>query len=357
MRRFSLFATLFVLVASIAIVIVGRSWAKDLPPAARSDKDDPFGEADPRGSARSPAATPAPAPGQPSAPSSQPFDEPMPAGLRPFPLQPRVAAQQPLGVGLAQNTGVGVAGGTGGPLVRILTPEMAATHEPQTIIGAEDSPAAAKINAALQSPAEIACDKTRLSEVIEQLKKQHKIEIQLDLAALKEAGVEPDCPVTKHLSGISLKSALHLLLDDLQLMYVIHNEVLLITSPAKAESEEYMTTQLYPVKDLILVRNENDEIETDFQPLVDLIENSLASKTWIENGGVGSITPYQFQDRCLLVVVQTAAVHEEITALLAALRRCAPANAKGGNELRLPQRPKIATPGRPSIGHDGGGVF
>ena len=43
-----------------------------------------------------------------------------------------------------------------------------------------------------------------------------------------------------------------LLLDELQLKYVVHNEVLLITSPAKAESDEYMTTKVYPVADLVL---------------------------------------------------------------------------------------------------------
>ncbi len=34
--------------------------------------------------------------------------------------------------------------------------------------------------------------------------------------------------------------------------YVIHNEVLLITSPTKAESDEFMTTKVYPVADLVL---------------------------------------------------------------------------------------------------------
>ena len=47
---------------------------------------------------------------------------------------------------------------------------------------------------------------------------------------------------------MSLKPALRLLLDELQLKYVIHNEVLLITSPVKAESDEYMTTRLLPGK-------------------------------------------------------------------------------------------------------------
>ena len=33
---------------------------------------------------------------------------------------------------------------------------------------------------------------------------------------------------------------------------MIHNEVLLITSPTKAESDEYMTTKVYPVADLLV---------------------------------------------------------------------------------------------------------
>ena len=54
------------------------------------------------------------------------------------------------------------------------------------------------------------------------------------------------------------------------------------------------------------------------------------------NGGNGTITPYQFQDRCLLVICQTEEVHEQIAALLAALRRCSAADAKAGSALRLP---------------------
>ena len=100
-----------------------------------------------------------------------------------------------------------------------------------------------------------------------------------------------------------------------------------------------MATRIYPVKDLILVRNENGEIETDFQPLIDLIENSVASKTWVINGGTGMIGRYQFQDRCLLVVCQPEEVHEQIAAFLAALRRCAAADAKSG-VIALPKRPK-----------------
>ena len=114
------------------------------------------------------------------------------------------------------------------------------------------SPAEKKIQEALKQPTQIEFVETPLKDVVDYLKDLHKIEIQLDVPALKDASVDESTPVTKNLKGISLRSALKLLLDELQLKYVIKNEVLLITSPAKAESDEYMTTKVYPVADLVL---------------------------------------------------------------------------------------------------------
>ena len=352
MRRVSFLALLPAAAAAVAACVVGRSWATNPVPAAKpADDNNPFGDGtDSRPAPSSPPGTA----------GTTAADDSSPPGLRPDPPAPKPVSPRPPmcsgigvgGVGYAQNPP---------PSLRILTPEMAATPEPQEI-DTNDSPALIRIKAALQSPTEIACKETPLREVIEQLKKRHNIEIQLDVPALKEAGVAPDCPVTKHLSGISLKSALKLLLDDLQLKYVIHNEALLITSPPKCEFDEYMQTRLYPVKDLILVRNERGEIETDFQPLMDLIDNTLATKTWVENGGTGTITAFQYQDRCLLVVCQAADVHEQIACLLAALRRCSAHDGKSGNPLQLPQRPRAIAPAaaRPALccaSAQGGGLF
>ncbi len=234
------------------------------------------------------------------------------------------------------------------PFLHVLTPEMAASPEPLAVIDASlsaaEQSAAAKINAALALPTSVDFVDTPLKDVIDYIKDLHKIEIRLDAACLKDAGVEPDNPVTINLKGISLRSALRLLLDEMQLKYVIHNEVLLITSPQKADSEEFMSTNLYPVKDLVLVRNGHREIETDFQPLIELITSSIVTKTWLDKGGDGTITAYQFQDRCLLVVKQTPEVQEAIAHLLLALRRGGVPGAKSGGKLRLPKRPKEVRP-------------
>ena len=160
----------------------------------------------------------------------------------------------------------------------------------------------------------------RLKDVVDYLKDLHHIEIQLDSAALKEAGVDESTPVTKNLKGISLRSALKLMLDELQLKYVIHNEVLLITSPAKAESDEYMITKAYPVEDLVVARIATAPCR-DVQPLKDLLTNTVATKTWRENGGTGTLSEMIVGNRVLLVLSQTQEVHEQIEELLEMLRK------------------------------------
>lgn len=59
--------------------------------------------------------------------------------------------------------------------------------------------------------------------------------------------------------------------------------------------------------------------------LMDLVTHTVAPKTWNTSGGVGKMQFYPL--RLSLVVTQTPAVHEEVQALLAALRRVQDVNA------------------------------
>jgi hypothetical protein len=114
------------------------------------------------------------------------------------------------------------------------------------------SPAEKKIDDALKQPTQIEFIETPLKDVIDYLKDLHHIEIQFDGPALKDLSIDENTPITRSLKGISLRSALRLLLDDLQLKCVIHNEVLLITSAAKTEGDEYIISKVYPVADVVL---------------------------------------------------------------------------------------------------------
>ena len=118
---------------------------------------------------------------------------------------------------------------------------------------AQHGPAEKKINDALKSPTQLEFIETPLQDVIDFLKDFHQIEIQIDQRALDDVGIGTDTPITRNLKGITLRSALRLLLRDLDLTYVIQDEVLLITTPEEAETR--LSTKVYPVADLVLPIN------------------------------------------------------------------------------------------------------
>src|SRR6185369_12394382 len=69
-------------------------------------------------------------------------------------------------------------------------------------------------------------------------------------ATLTDEGVALDQPITLKLAGVTLRSVLKLLLEPVQLTYVIEDEVMKITTSAKAG--EKLTTRVYPVGDLVI---------------------------------------------------------------------------------------------------------
>ena len=89
-----------------------------------------------------------------------------------------------------------------------------------------------------------------LKDVVLFIQDRHGIPIVLSQKKLEEASVSTDTPVTKSLRGVTLRSALRLILKDLELTYVVRNEVLQITTPEDAESE--LITKVYPVGDLVV---------------------------------------------------------------------------------------------------------
>ena len=91
---------------------------------------------------------------------------------------------------------------------------------------------------------------TPLEEVVNLLQDDYDIPIQIDVPALDEIGIAPDEPVNINLHGVSLRSALRLMLKNLQLTYVIQDEVLMITTPESADQE--LVVKVYPVADLVL---------------------------------------------------------------------------------------------------------
>ncbi|HEV3024091.1 MAG TPA: hypothetical protein VGX76_16560, partial [Pirellulales bacterium] len=204
-----------------------------------------------------------------------------------------------------------------------------------------------EILAALDQPTEFDFREQPLSDVIDYFKQKHGIEILLDTKALGRAGVGTDTPITQTLKNLTLRSALRVLLMQLDSTYVVGDGYLMITSKTEAESK--LSCKIYPVHDLVTLDSDfrparprgddspvvNEVVQSgfggfpgglarhdeagDFPGLIETITTTIAPTTWDEVGGPGAITGNGNSQT--IAVSQTDDVHEEIVALLAALRR------------------------------------
>lgn len=160
-----------------------------------------------------------------------------------------------------------------------------------------------------------------LSDIVDYLESLRGIQIVIDHAALDNVGLGPDTPISCRVEGISLRSALALVLSPLDLDYVIHHEVLMITTEEAARS--HLDPRIYLLEDLNPDR------------LVELITRVIAPETWQEVGGTGYITALEGG----LVIAQTDHVHAQIADFIRTLRPVA-------HQLLAPrspsQRKKIA---------------
>ena len=109
--------------------------------------------------------------------------------------------------------------------------------------------ATVRIEEALADTTTMEFIETPLEDVVAYLKDLHGIEIQIDARALDEVGLGTDAPVTQNLKGISLRSALRLLLREFDLTFVIQDEVLLISTPEEQETQ--FVLRVYNVKALL----------------------------------------------------------------------------------------------------------
>ena len=191
-----------------------------------------------------------------------------------------------------------------------------------------------KIEAALNSPADMEFKDAHLTDVIDTLKDRYKIEVQFDRKAMDEAGIGSDATVTRVVKGTTLRRALRPMLHDLGLACVVEDEVLLVTTTEAAETK--LNTVLYPVADLVTRRDEPGNPETDFDSLFNVIHSTVEPTTWDEVGGPGSIAKFSAGKAHLLIISQTQEVHEEIAALLAGLREAANRLTPGSKDAYRP---------------------
>ncbi|HRA89874.1 MAG TPA: hypothetical protein PK992_17425, partial [Planctomycetaceae bacterium] len=203
-----------------------------------------------------------------------------------------------------------------------------------------------------------------LTEVIRHIATVHGINIAMKTRSIETEGLTATQPVSIDVDGITLRSALSLLLDQAGgLVFSIENETLMISNRLEQETTYELAT--YPVADLVVPlsmsasntsgplqlgsdRNAmgtglyqvDDQLTVglngsrqgrgndrrnpavdgvDFSGLIDLITTSVEPGTWDMDGGNGTIATEE--NTLSLVIRQTSAVHEQIGELLSQLRK------------------------------------
>ncbi|WP_425395364.1 hypothetical protein [Aeoliella sp.] len=93
---------------------------------------------------------------------------------------------------------------------------------------------------------------------------------------------------------------------------------------AKLEAirQQEVCSIVYDVSDLVVMESDGELVATDFDPLLDAIYGTIASDSWVVNGGPDAyIQPHPSTQS--LVISQKPAVHNQIRDLLAQLQRAA----------------------------------
>ena len=90
-----------------------------------------------------------------------------------------------------------------------------------------------EIERQLMNPISFQFENKPLKRVLEEIGDVSGINIVPDVRALNEKGISLDLPMTQKLEGISVKSALSILLDQANLTYVIKDEVVTVTTPER----------------------------------------------------------------------------------------------------------------------------
>lgn len=171
------------------------------------------------------------------------------------------------------------------------------------------------LETALDKPITVMFADAPLRDVADTLSAKLEVPIVLDARALEDYGIGTDQPVSGKFAELSLEVVLRRLLHELELTYVVRNEVISITTPEEVETQ--LTLGLYPVRDLVS-SGSDDPATFDFDGLIDVITSTIAPDTWDEVGGPGSIEP--LLPTPALLFAQTQDVHDQIAELLVTLR-------------------------------------
>ncbi len=129
-----------------------------------------------------------------------------------------------------------------------------------------------RISAILNETTSVELIDTPLSDALAFLADQHKIAIRMEAEALGEEGIASDEPINLALAGVTLRSALNLMLQPLGLTYITRDEVLMVTTQIAADAR--LETRVYDVRALC-------DDEAAQETLARVIRRTIRPQSWI----------------------------------------------------------------------------
>jgi hypothetical protein len=169
---------------------------------------------------------------------------------------------------------------------------------------------------ALNTIIEVDYEGKTFKDVLDDLKERSKMPISVDPRALEDLNITYASMLNVKLGKVTTRTVLKKITAELGLTYIMKNETILITTPARAK--EMLTTRMYSVADLmpavdmrypLLFQNQTFQAYQTIQTLVLMITQTVEPESWEINGkgGLGTITFYP--PTMSLVVKQTAEMH------------------------------------------------
>jgi hypothetical protein len=178
----------------------------------------------------------------------------------------------------------------------------------------ESSDVDAQIHAGLKKTVTVDFVDTPLKDAIATLSELADTPMIIDTRALEEIGLTDDQPCGLRISNVRMRSLLRLLLREMDLTYLIKDEVLQITTVEAAEQN--LVNRVY------FLEGTGFPIG-DFDSVIGVIQTAIVPDTWEQLGGPSSIAPATggAGARPAILVSTTSDVHEAISSLLSSLRR------------------------------------
>jgi len=153
--------------------------------------------------------------------------------------------------------------------------------------------------------------------VVDWFQHQMKTTIILDKSALEDVGVNNESSVNVTLNKVTTRTALKKVLADLGLTYVVKDEAIYVTTPAKAK--DMMTVRTYYIGDLLAGGGYPDirfgglvsqyQMLAEVAQLVQMIQGNIDADSWAANGKDGAGTIVFDPVHMTLIVKQSSEIH------------------------------------------------